>query len=80
MNPNDRDYSNGIIIVHWRPALCIHCKACVGDPENYMDGLPEVFDLNARPWVNMAGATTERIRKQVAECPSGALSISEVPA
>lgn len=66
-NPT-RSYSNGEITVDWRPELCVHCEACV-------TGLPQVFDLSKRPWVNMSGATTEEIKTQVAECPDAALSV-----
>ena len=69
-NPDDRDYTNGEITVLWRPDKCVHCKACI-------NGLPAVFDMDKRPWVNMAGATSDEIRKQVAECPDGALSVVE---
>lgn len=70
MSQPTRVYSNGEISVEWRPELCIHCQACI-------NGLPQVFDLNKRPWVNIHGATTEEIRKQVTECPSAALSIGD---
>lgn len=65
----DRNYSNGEITVHWRPDKCIHSGICA-------KGLSEVFDPRKRPWVNMDGATTERIVAQVQRCPSGALSVS----
>ena len=67
---NDRDYDNGEIIVHWRPALCVHCEEC-------SHGLPDVFDPQRRPWVKLSYATSEAIKDQVAKCPSGALSVSE---
>jgi putative redox protein len=63
-----RTYTNGEITVEWRAELCTHCKNC-------LSGLPTVFDLNKRPWVNMGGASSDAIKDQVAECPSGALSI-----
>jgi uncharacterized Fe-S cluster protein YjdI len=63
-----RTYTNGQITVEWRPELCIHCEKC-------FRGLPSVFDPNKRPWVNMSGATTDQITKQVSECPSAALAI-----
>ena len=72
MGKNDRDYSNGEIVVHWRPdAPCIHCEAC-------HDDLPLVFDPKRRPWVNLSYETSERIIETVNKCPSGALSYSEV--
>ena len=63
-----RTYTNGEIKVFWQPDLCTHCEACY-------HGLPNVFNPDSRPWVNMNGATSEEITKQVKECPSGALSI-----
>lgn len=63
-----REYTNSELTVLWDSDLCTHCKACI-------EGLPEVFDLSKRPWVNMQGATTEAIRNQVLDCPSGALTV-----
>jgi uncharacterized Fe-S cluster protein YjdI len=62
-----KNYTNGEITVVWKPDLCIHSTNCV-------TGLGEVFNAQARPWVNMQGATSEQIRVQVEKCPSGALS------
>lgn len=70
-NEPTRTYTNGEIIVEWRQEKCIHCTTCVST-------LPEVFNLEARPWVNMQGSTTEKIRSTVAMCPSGALALREV--
>lgn len=61
-----REYTNGELTVLWDSDKCTHCEAC-------WRGLPQVFDPDARPWVNMAGATTDEIFAQVAQCPSGAL-------
>jgi putative redox protein len=68
MSKPTRQYTNGTITVDWYPELCIHCGECVA-------GLPEVFDLNKKPWVNLSGATDDEIVKQVEKCPSGALSL-----
>jgi uncharacterized Fe-S cluster protein YjdI len=38
-----------------------------------VQGLGEVFDVSARPWINMEGSITEHIIEQVEQCPSGAL-------
>lgn len=66
-----RVYSNGEINVKWRPELCVHCKACV-------NGLPNVFDIQKRPWVNMGGAATPEIRETIAQYPNGALRVTAV--
>lgn len=66
MSEPERQYGNGEIVVEWRPELCVHCEACI-------TGLPAVFDLSKRPWVNIHGATSVEIVRQVAECPDGAL-------
>lgn len=60
-------YSNGEVTVVWKPETCIHSAIC-------FRGLHDVFDPQKRPWVNINGASTERIVEQVRKCPSGALS------
>ena len=65
-----KKYSNGEVTVVWEPGKCIHAAKCV-------EGLPEVFDQKAKPWINIEGADTQSIINQVKNCPSGALSILE---
>lgn len=65
--PIVKEYSNGEVTIVWKPNLCMHSKLC-------FNGLPEVFDPEARPWVNAEGASSERIVEQVKKCPSGALT------
>ena len=62
-----KEYSNGDITVVWEPKKCIHSTIC-------FNGLPQVFDPNKRPWVNIQGAASDNIVDQVKACPSGALS------
>lgn len=60
-------YPNDEITVVWKPDVCKHSGRCVTQ-------LPGVFNTQARPWINMKGATTEDIINQVQQCPTGALS------
>lgn len=63
-------YSNDDLTVLWKPHLCIHSKHCWKE-------LGEVFKPQERPWVDMKGADSQRIREQVNACPSGALSVQK---
>jgi uncharacterized Fe-S cluster protein YjdI len=62
-----KEYSNEEIVVCWNPDRCIHAGEC-------MKGLPQVFNLESRPWVNIKGADSEEIMKVIDRCPSGALT------
>ena len=61
-------YPNEDISVVWKPEFCRHSGRCVTQ-------LPSVFNLQAHPWINMKGSSTEEIIAQVNKCPTGALSI-----
>ncbi len=65
MSAPEKTYTNGEITVIWKPGVCIHSGKCV-------QGLGPVFNVNARPWINMQGSGSDV--KQVEQCPSGALS------
>lgn len=67
MSECEKPYTNGEITVLWKPGVCIHSGNCVR-------GLSEVFNVRARPWINMAGSNTQHIIQQVEQCPSGALT------
>ncbi|MGB0891365.1 MAG: (4Fe-4S)-binding protein [Flavobacteriaceae bacterium] len=62
-----KEYSNQDITVIWKPNTCIHAKKCWKE-------LLQVFNPQNRPWVNLEGANTNRIKAQIDECPSGALA------
>lgn len=66
-----RAYEKGEIRVIWRPDLCAHSGVCVR-------GLAEVFRPGERPWIDLGGASSDRIVAQVDQCPSGALSWERV--
>ena len=67
MSDSEKAFSNREITVIWKPGVCIHSAKCV-------QGLGEVFNVHARPWINMDNSSSERIIQQVEQCPSGALS------
>ena len=64
------EYSNGEVTIIWKPDLCQHAAVCV-------KLLPEVYNPKDRPWIKPENAIAEEIKSQVAQCPSGALSIKE---
>lgn len=62
-----KNYTNGEVTVVWQPRVCIHSGVC-------WSHLLSVFNPGKRPWIDMEGASSERIIEQVKKCPSGALS------
>ena len=60
-------YGNDELTVYWEKDTCQHAAVCV-------KGLPGVFDVNARPWINVEGASPQEIMDLIGKCPSGALS------
>ncbi|MCB0705360.1 MAG: (4Fe-4S)-binding protein [Saprospiraceae bacterium] len=64
---SQREYTNGELTVVWKSEKCIHSANCV-------KGLPNVFNPEKKPWINVTAATTSELMDQVNKCPSGALS------
>jgi len=62
-----QEYKSDQLTVRYDPKICIHAGDCVR-------GLPSVFDVSKKPWVNVNSAATATIIEQVKRCPSGALS------
>jgi putative redox protein len=60
-------YGNEEITVLWKPEFCQHSTRC-------WKQLPQVFKPSIKKWIDPDGAPSERIREQVDQCPSGALS------
>jgi uncharacterized Fe-S cluster protein YjdI len=62
-----KDYETAGIVITWDAQYCIHSGNC-------LRGLPQVFDVNARPWITPDEASAEEIARTVERCPSGALT------
>jgi putative redox protein len=62
------NYGNDEITVVWKPELCQHSTRCFTQ-------LPEVFNPVVKKWIDVDGASPEKIVEQVRKCPSGALSV-----
>lgn len=67
-----RDYESNELIVHWDSSKCTHSARCV-------KGLPQVFNLQKHPWIDVNAATADVLADQVAQCPSGALTTTLKP-
>ena len=61
------EYTNGELTVVWQPKLCTHSGICVKT-------LPQVYNPKERPWCKPENAATEKLKNQIENCPSGALS------
>ena len=59
-------YESDGITVTWDQTRCIHAAACV-------QGLPNVFDPDRRPWIDPDRADADAIVEVVVRCPTGAL-------
>ncbi|WP_194976356.1 (4Fe-4S)-binding protein [Aquiflexum lacus] len=65
----NKEYSNGEITIKWQPKLCQHAGICV-------KLLPDVYKPKESPWISIGNASTEDLKNQVNQCPSGALSFT----
>jgi len=59
-------YETPGITVTFDPNVCQHTGVCIR-------GLPLVFDIRRRQWIQPEFATPEEVAAQVSRCPSGAL-------
>ncbi|MEK9502649.1 (4Fe-4S)-binding protein [Gaopeijia maritima] len=57
------------ITVTFDPDVCTHSGRCVR-------GLPSVFDVRRKRWVQPEHATVTEVADQVRRCPSGALQFT----
>ena len=69
-----KTYAGPIIDISFDGDVCRHAAECVR-------GMPEVFDVSKRPWIDPTQAHTrdsaQTLRHVVGRCPSGALDIIE---
>lgn len=61
-----QSYESPEITVTFDPEICTHAARCV-------KGLPSVFNVNNKPWIDPSAATADEVEAQVGRCPSGAL-------
>jgi CDGSH-type Zn-finger protein/uncharacterized Fe-S cluster protein YjdI len=64
--PHRRTYETDSIRVHWDSSRCIHTGIC-------LHRLPAVFDVRARPWVDLQAGDADTVAEVVEHCPTGAL-------
>jgi uncharacterized Fe-S cluster protein YjdI len=62
-----RSYEGDGIRVLWDATRCLHTGVC-------LRRLPQVFDVNARPWVDLSRADAEDVAATVRACPTSALA------
>jgi len=67
IKPTRKEYQGQEVTIVWQPHLCIHSEKC-------WRNLPEVFRYKQKPWVDPDGANAERLKAQIRDCPSGALT------
>lgn len=65
-----KEYQKDNLTVVWKPKKCIHAGVCIKT-------LPLVYDPKAKPWIKPENAPVEALKRQINNCPSGALSYRE---
>jgi uncharacterized Fe-S cluster protein YjdI len=65
-----KEYKRGDFSVIWKPKLCTHAGVCVKT-------LPQVYKPKATPWIECDNASIEDLKRQIENCPSGALPYKE---
>ncbi len=61
-----KEYRSDGINVTFDARRCIHSRKCIRS-------LPEVFDVEKRPWIQLDKADAGRVAEVVTRCPTGAL-------
>jgi CDGSH-type Zn-finger protein/uncharacterized Fe-S cluster protein YjdI len=63
-------YEGEDVVVTYDVKRCIHAGECVR-------GLPQVFDPEAKPWINPSAAKPTDLLETVQRCPTGALHVKQ---
>ena len=71
METNANVFSNSDITVTFEPCVCINAERCAKELSN-------VFRNSVIPWVNLDGASTNKIMEQVKKCPSALYNFTEI--
>jgi len=66
MDNNENVFTNREITVTYAPRCCVNAGLCANQLSN-------VFRSSVIPWIDLEGAQTDVIIKQINKCPSGAL-------
>jgi uncharacterized Fe-S cluster protein YjdI len=66
MEINENVFSNAEITVTYKPKCCTNAQLCANQLSN-------VFRSSVIPWIDLEGAKTDIIIKQIKKCPSSAL-------
>jgi uncharacterized Fe-S cluster protein YjdI len=66
MTKRVQSYEAPGITVTFDPEVCSHSAVCIR-------GLPRVFDVKRKRWIQLEHDAPDAIAAQVARCPSGAL-------
>jgi uncharacterized Fe-S cluster protein YjdI len=61
-----RAYTGRRVTVRYDARRCLHFAECIR-------GLPAVFDVRERPWIQPDNAPAEAVAEVIRRCPSGAL-------
>jgi uncharacterized Fe-S cluster protein YjdI len=64
--PGSKRYDAADIAVSFEARRCLHQAECI-------KGLPTVFDVERRPWIDAGAEPADEIAAVVRRCPSGAL-------
>lgn len=66
LRPGAKRYQGVDITVSYEARICLHRAEC-------LRGLPAVFDVERRPWIDADAAPAAAVAEVITRCPSGAL-------